>query len=92
MIQTVEIDSELYSQTTIEKALYPLADKGSFLVSKKENSFLIEFNFEEENIAIIEDFKNNLIDYSLREKLSQQTENYKNLILAQAFSETDLLK
>ena len=85
----VEFDSGITSPTAIEKAAYRLAPKASIVISRvTEANIVVEFcpkeNFEESEV--ISEFREHLTDYTLREQISQKTEGFRTLLLAQAFS------
>ncbi len=42
--------------------------------------------------TILENFKKEVLDQDLREKIAKETEEVRNLILAHAFSKTSIIK
>ena len=90
----LEYDQRIFSISCLKKAAY----KFSF-------RYDISFNLLDENLVRIEitskdsgsldnfkqEFSKEVIDQSLRDEVSKQTENIRNLILAHTFSQISLL-
>jgi len=94
---TINIDTMFYSIDTAKKASYKFTNSCSFLFKKsKKNEIKVILEFiqdlnDSEKKDIIKEFCNEMLDQSLREKISKETESIRNLILAQAFSRTSLI-
>lgn len=91
----VEVDSTIYSELVCQKACYVLMRHMSAKVTSTEKSYIISGNLEaSSNLTLVEIESmliDELLDYSLREKIAEQTENTRNLILSNAFSNTKLV-
>jgi His-Xaa-Ser system protein HxsD len=91
---SLSLDSSVYSLSVIQKSCYALMHLFSVNISRYENNFLLKIqplssdlsSKELEGLLLDE-----LLDYSLREKISEKTEGVRNLILANAFSKTKLI-
>ncbi len=87
----------VYSLETIKKAAYKFTDKASFdFITDKKDTIEVRINaivdlpsIELDRLA--KQFNNEVLDQDLRGIIASQTEATRNLILAQAFSRTDLL-
>ncbi|MGD9651772.1 MAG: His-Xaa-Ser system protein HxsD [Candidatus Dadabacteria bacterium] len=94
---SLDISLDIYTLDAIKKACYKFSDRSSIFLSEIDqdsNVVSIIFTFPEptpidENVLY--EFKNELIDQDLRQRISSETEAIRNLILAQAFSKTSLL-
>lgn len=88
---------DVYSLETIKKAAYKFTDKVSFDFNKTDDKTLevtissITTQPEIELEYIAKQFNNEVLDQDLRGIIASQTEATRNLILAQAFSRTNLL-
>lgn len=93
----LRVDSQVYSREVIMKACYRLGDKFSTLISSEvENNFSISFLpiSSNSNLAVedaVKLFYAELLDEALRKEIADKTEPIRNLILAQAFSNTSLM-
>ena len=94
MQKIISLDANIYSQDAILKAAYRLSNY--FVIDLKQDNT----NFDVHISAVpkitddqfdysITEFKKNLTDEILREKIKKETENERNLILGIAFSKTD---
>jgi His-Xaa-Ser system protein HxsD len=95
---SIKFDSSIHTMSSIKKACYKFINQ--FGVKFNETgSGLIEVTFT--SISPIDDkalkeisceIQNEVLDQDLREEISKETENIRNLILAQAFSNTSLIQ
>mgnify|MGYP006426170945 CR=1 FL=1 len=91
----LEIDPEIYSLEVCKKACYALLAiiSCNFEVTKKK--IIIKAIVCGENSEEVEQLKalllDELLDYSLRASIAEQTENVRNVILSNAFSKTKLV-
>jgi len=92
----IEINSSIYSLLVCQKACYALMNYMSCKIDHVGNGFLIEINVANECDKTLDDLKHllldELLDYALREKISEKTELVRNLILSNAFSNTGLVE
>jgi len=94
---TVKFDSRVLTLTAIKKAAYKYLD--SFVcdirILDNEMRCLLSFttSISKETCAqLVDDFKKEVLDQDLREKLKAETEPVRNLILAHAFSRTGIVR
>ncbi len=88
---------DVYSLDTIKKAAYKFTDKVSF--DFRVNDGFVEVSLvsndnklsSDEVGRISQELSNEILDQDLRKRIAEETEDLRNLILAQAFSKTDLL-
>lgn len=91
----LDFDEQVYSVSAIQKAAYRSLHRLNVTIDVKVGRIYCKitpnigtsedaFNFG------LEEFKKDILDYQLREKLSQETEQIRNLILSLAFSKTGL--
>jgi len=91
-----EIDEAVYSMECIKKSCYALMAIGNSEISTLTNhqilvkmAILQEVNQSDAEIRQL--LFDELLDYSLRESISKQTEGVRNVILANAFSRSRLI-
>jgi His-Xaa-Ser system protein HxsD len=91
----VEVDVGIYSVTAVQKTAYWFTDRCFVFIERIEGDRLkirIQAKSEEVSLPTIkDDFCNALLDQSLRERVSKETEPLRNLILAHALSKTNLI-
>jgi His-Xaa-Ser system protein HxsD len=92
----IRFDSTLYSADTIKRALYKMSDRFSADIQVGDGCFICALHFASgktaEGIALdVANFRKEVIDQDLREKIRTETESVRNLILAHAFSKTGLI-
>ena len=92
----VEVDPTIYSALVCQKACYALMAYISCSVKDVGDKLVIEANISPECDKSIRELNDllldELMDYSLREKISEKTESIRNLILSNAFSNTSLIE
>ena len=92
------LHARAYRLTTIQKSAYRFADRCTALVGpEREGQVTIVLHFapgtaEATAIHVAQRFLRDLIDQELRETLAEETRAFRSLLLAQAFSRTDLLR
>lgn len=90
-------DKSVASLDSLKKAAYRFIDQFSveFLPSESNVLCVLRFNpnkSEESANLTVEDFRKEVLDQDLRASIKAETEAVRNLILAHAFSKTDLIK
>jgi len=96
-VTEVIFDKAFFSPETLKKAGYRFIDQFSVDFSSTEHSYVCRLAFKtnkttEAIAALIKDFRNEVLDQDLRERIKQETEPVRNLILAHAFSKTSLVQ
>jgi len=95
---TVEVDTTIYSVTALKKAAYRFADRCSIQIGVPEGTRLslafssVRGDGEAPVRDCIRNFFDEALDYDLRERISGETAQLRNLILAHAFSRTKLVQ
>jgi len=93
----VKIDRSLFSDDAVKAAAYRLASDCGFALSLESDTvMLVEVRFktdypEAKRDEMASAFLNEIIDEDLRIRVRTETEATRNLILAAAFSKTNLL-
>ncbi len=90
---SVNFDSRVYTLIAVKKAAYKYIDSFSADISLTNDevrcSLKLTYPRSDESFArLVDDFKKEVLDQDLREKLRVETEPVRNLILAHAFSKT----
>ena len=93
---SVNFDSQVFSLKAVKKAAYKYIDSFSADISVKDDEVRCVLNFtsprsDESCARLVDDFKKEVLDQDLREKLKAETELVRNLILAHAFSKTGIV-
>lgn len=92
------IDLRAYRLVAVQKAAYRLAHRCTVVLgAQAAHTLPISFRFPEETsepaaLEAVRLFFQELLDQELREQIGEETRAFRALILAQAFSRTDLLK
>ena len=93
---SVSFDSHVFSLMAVKKAAYRYIDSFSADINVKDEEIRCLLNFtsprsDESCARLVDDFKKEVLDQDLREKLKIETEPVRNLILAHAFSKTGII-
>lgn len=90
----ITFDSEVYSLKTIKLAALKFANRGSFDISKQENKIVVSASLDEDSDLeqLKGDFRNQVLNQDLRAIVAQETQDLRNIILANAFSKTSLVE
>lgn len=92
------LDLKIYSPTAIKKAAYRAADRCTVIVGSPDGDRLpVRFMFRPGTAdgaarEAVRRFHEDLVDEDLRERLNTETASLRGLILAHAFSRTDLIQ
>jgi His-Xaa-Ser system protein HxsD len=93
----LEIDTSLYEPKSVLRACYKLTDRAYFFVSPCPETpsllaVLLSGKREDENLTtLVGDLCNELLDQQIRESLAREAGSVRELIVAQAFAEGNLL-
>ena len=93
---SVNFDSRVFSLIAVKKAAYKYIDSFSADISINTDEVrcllkLTSPRSDESCASLVDDFKKEVLDQDLREKLKVETEPIRNLILAHAFSKTGII-
>ncbi len=93
-----EVDSSLFSVPAILRACYKLTDRAWFFLSRcPEAPHRIALTISTKSAStelatVVGDLTNELVDQQIRERLAEQAGPLRELLVAQAFSEGNLLE
>jgi His-Xaa-Ser system protein HxsD len=98
-IIVVEVDSTIYSESAVMRAAYKFSGQYHVILSRggtRPEQLLVSLSLKATQVVpdvptIRGDFFNELLDQQLREKLEAEFGGVRELILAQAFADTNLL-
>lgn len=88
-MKVINFDAAVFSVESVQKAIYRMGNKFSASISLDKNMIRVEVETIENNAVIEEIFselRQTVNDYSLRGKISAETQEMRNLILSAAFS------
>jgi len=90
-------DKSIFSATALKKASYRFMDRLSASIHDEVGSYRVKIEFaeklsEESASYLLREFEKEVLDQDLREHIKRETESYRNLILAHAFSKTSLIE
>ena len=92
--RTLTFEAALHSADAIQRAAYNLSDRLSCEIATDAEVFRCTLHVLDQGAdvdAVVADFRNEVLDETLRERVREQTHDVRNLILALAFSETGLV-
>jgi His-Xaa-Ser system protein HxsD len=90
-IAEVVIDAESHSADVIQRASYPFADQFSIELTRDGTNFRCLLHFPAEiDDATVNAFRVEVVDQVLRERIRAETEGVRNVVLALAFSNSEL--
>lgn len=93
----MRIDEDVYSLESVKKACYAIMALASCEITKIEGGGGLEVllyvvkDTNHSDAEISQVLLDELLDYSLRESIAEQTEDVRNVILANAFSRSRLV-
>lgn len=92
----ITVDSDLYSREALFRVCYLFTDRCYLFLSQEENSPVIQVRFTRKNPdtdlnELAGEFSNELINQKVRLDVAAETKAIRELIVAQAFAEADLL-
>ncbi|CAN7740273.1 His-Xaa-Ser system protein HxsD [Variovorax sp. LjRoot178] len=94
---SLTFDLNLYSMLAVEKACYRFSDRFACIMNTKDSDLIVELSPKRKDMSdeareiALNDFKTEVLDQNLREKIKTETAPVRNLILAHAFSRTGLI-
>ena len=90
--QRLTIDSKVNSLDAVQRAAYRLSDRASIQILLDDDSIICDiYTIADINLGgVINDFRTFVTDETLRERIRNQTEPIRNLILSVAFSQVNL--
>lgn len=93
---TIVFDTKIFALETVKKAAYLYVDRFTvdFNLSGSRLTCTLSFTKDtsgEVAMKLVEEFKKEVLDQDLRERIKAETAPIRNLILAHAFSKTGLI-
>lgn len=91
----LSFDRAGYSLDAIQRAAYRFSDRLSCDISGGAETIEVSVHIAdgvEEPEAVLADFRNEVLDQVLRERIRAETGDVRNLVLALAFSKTGLIE
>ncbi|MGZ5030779.1 MAG: His-Xaa-Ser system protein HxsD [Methylobacter sp.] len=82
-------DVRVFSLETVKRALYRCQDKCSFDIQLKDNDIVVSVASSIDGMT--DRIRREVLDQDLRDTISKETANIRQLILANAFSNTELI-
>lgn len=91
---SISFDTRVFNLLTIKAASIKFLDKASFDFSLDGHQVKVSIRFENplNAEAFLADYRNEVLDQDLRAIISEETRPYRDIILANAFSRTSLIK
>ena len=88
----LELDASVYPTDVIEAASYRFIDKFSVVISPSAEINIVEISFDNDSNKeqLTQLFKKELVDQKLRKRIRSETEQVRNLVIAYAFSRSEL--
>jgi His-Xaa-Ser system protein HxsD len=91
---SVSFDRSAHSLDSVQRAAYRLSDRLSCDVSEGTEAIEVTLHIagdDSDADAVLADFRNEVLDQVLRERIRAETVEVRNLVLAAAFSKTGLI-
>jgi His-Xaa-Ser system protein HxsD len=90
--RSISFDRSGHSLDAVQRAAYRLSDRLSCDVSENAEAIEVMLHTAGDNDpdAVLTDFRNEVLDQVLRERIRAETADVRNLVLAAAFSKTGL--
>jgi His-Xaa-Ser system protein HxsD len=92
-VRTVSFDRSGHSLDAVQRAAYRLSDRLSAEIAEADGKVEATLHIadpEADADAVLADFRNEVLDQVLRERIRAETEDVRKLVLALAFSQTGL--
>jgi His-Xaa-Ser system protein HxsD len=90
----LSFDRDSHSADAIQRAAYKFSDRMSLDLMSDDDAFRCTLAFEGDEVAfaeVVHDFRREVLDQVLRERIRDETAAVRNTILALAFSKTSLV-
>jgi His-Xaa-Ser system protein HxsD len=91
--QTLNFDRSAHSLDAVQRAAYRLSDRLAATISADDDAIEVELSYLEEGPdrdALVAEFRNEVLDQVLRERIRSETEDVRRFVLSLAFSQTEL--
>lgn len=95
-VARVQVDGKVYDRDVLLRALYWYTDRAYILVKSTEIGYEVCFTKKPNTTVSIQEvageFMNTLLDQSIRHQINRETGRIRELIVAKAFAEGNLLE
>ncbi len=91
---SLSFDRAAYSLDAVQRATYRFSDRLSCDISEEPETIEVTVHLAEgasEQETVLANFRNEVLDQVLRERIRAETGDVRNLVLALAFSKTGLI-
>lgn len=91
--RSVHFDRAGHSLDAVQRAAYRFSDRMSCDIAEGDEAIEVKLHIAEDQgdtDSLLADFRNEVLDQVLRERIRAETAEVRNLVLALAFSKTDL--
>jgi len=91
--RSVQFDRAGHSLDAVQRAAYRFSDRISCDIAQGDDAIEVKLHISEEQNdpdSLVGDFRNEVLDQVLRERIRHETADVRNLALALAFSKTGL--
>ena len=91
---SLSFDRGAHSLDAVQRAAYRFSDRLSCDISEVPETIEVKIHLGDgpsEPEAVLADFRNEVLDQVLRQRIRAETEDVRNLVLALAFSKTGLI-
>lgn len=91
--RSVHFDRAGHSLDAVQRAAYRFSDRMSCDIAEGDEAIEVKLHIaedQEDADSLLADFRNEVLDQVLRERIRAETADVRNLVLALAFSKTDL--
>ena len=90
----ISLDSNVYSLEAVKKCSYWYTDNYSVDIKQDDDQVILLLeplneDTEEDKDQIIKKLKNDLLDFQVRDIVTKETKNVRDLLIAKAFATTD---
>lgn len=90
---TIQFSKEIYTVDTIKKAAYRFTNEASFVFNIVDNNIICDVTLVKDDSDPSEfslRFNNEVLDQDLREKVANETESIRNVVLSYTFSKVSV--
>jgi His-Xaa-Ser system protein HxsD len=94
-VEKVVFSSEVFGLEAVKKAAYRFIDRFSIDIILADETIECQLNFADADKSVsfwVDEFKKEVLDQDLRQRIKAESEPVRNLILAHAFSQSTLIE
>ena len=83
-----KFSKELYTKTALLKAAYSFTERAYIHLDLDESYYYVDIQDKEDPSITLDEFKNELLGQTIRNKVSEETKDLRKLIIARAMAST----